>query len=264
MRTTENELSQRANYLKAKLDSLDAKYADLPEGTIYITKSKGKSYYYYRCGTESRYIKKSEKRLIRILIQKEYINRLRSAIVRELAAINAYLAAVPPVFAEDTYDSLEEAARRFAAPELESDRQLLLRWAESDAEAMKANASLSTDYETNKGEHVRSKSEYMIANMLFKNAIPYIYEKPLRLSDGKTVYPDFTILDVRNRRELILEHLGMMDDKEYLDKNLKKLKEYSFSGYHVGDRLLITMESRAQPLNIKAVEMMVLHALKKW
>ncbi|MBR7062559.1 MAG: hypothetical protein IKI42_05940 [Clostridia bacterium] len=261
MRTIECELTQRASCLRSKLDVINTKYANLPEGSIYLTKSKGKTYYYYRCSAGSRYIKKSEKGLIRLLLQKAYINMLRSAIMRELAAINSYLAAIPPVLAEDTFDLLEEDARQFVSPELESEHQLLLRWVESDAEAMKVNASLTTDYETNKGEHVRSKSEYMLANMLFKNEIPYIYEKPLRLSDGKTVYPDFTILDVRNRRELILEHLGMMDDAEYLDKNLKKLKEYSFSGYHLGDRLLITMESRAQPLNIKAAELMVLRAL---
>ena len=261
MSIIEKKLTGRANYLNTEIKRLDAKYADLPEGTVYKTQIKGKYYYYYRCGSKSRYIKKSEAKLVRLLMQKKYISMLRQAIMKELSAIGQYLTALPLIRAEEVYESLEEDVRQTVKPEFESDKLLLSRWAEREAEALAFNSKMTTDYETNKGENVRSKSEYMIANMLYKNSIPYIYEKPLTLAGGKTVYPDFTILDIRRRREIILEHLGMMDDPAYLDKNLKKLKEYSNSGYTLGDRLLITMESRTEQLNIKAAEQMVLRAL---
>ncbi|MBP5730304.1 MAG: hypothetical protein J6X19_03780, partial [Clostridia bacterium] len=106
----------------------------------------------------------------------------------------------------------------------------------------------------------RSKSERIIANMLDKNGILYKYEKPLSLR-GFTVYPDFTILDIRNRREIYLEHLGMMDNDKYLDNAILKLNRYSRAGYQLGDRLLVTMESSIRPLNIHAAEKMVLQAL---
>lgn len=48
-------------------------------------------------------------------------------------------------------------------------------------------------YETDNKERVRSKSELNIANALYKYGIPYKYECPLRLSNGKVIYPDFTI-----------------------------------------------------------------------
>ncbi len=261
MSTIEKKLTERAKYLNAEIKRLDTKYADMLEGTVYKTQINGKNYYYYRCGSSSRYIKKSETNLVRLLMQKKYISMLRQAIMKELSAIGQYLTALPLIRAEEVYESLEEDSRQIVEPELESDKLLLSRWAEKEAEALSYNSKISTDYETNKGENVRSKSEYMIANMLYKNSIPYIYEKPLTLSGSKTVYPDFTILDIRRRREIILEHLGMMDDQTYLDKNLKKLKEYSNSGYILGDSLLITMESRTEQLNIKAAEKIVLRAL---
>jgi hypothetical protein len=40
---------------------------------------------------------------------------------------------------------------------------------------------------------VRSKSEVIIANMLFERDIPFIYEMALYAQDGTMVLPDFTI-----------------------------------------------------------------------
>src|SRR5690348_14549875 len=40
---------------------------------------------------------------------------------------------------------------------------------------------------------VRSKSEVIIANMLFDREIPFEYEKPLYAKDGSFYLPDFTI-----------------------------------------------------------------------
>ena len=40
---------------------------------------------------------------------------------------------------------------------------------------------------------VRSKSEVIIANILFDRGIPFTYEKPLFASDGTFLLSDFTI-----------------------------------------------------------------------
>ena len=73
--------------------------------------------------------------------------------------------------------------------------------------------------------------------------------------------PDFTILDVRRRREIILEHLGKMGDSDYADGAVFKINIFARAGYFVGDRLLISMETANKPLDIQATEKMVLHAL---
>ena len=54
---------------------------------------------------------------------------------------------------------------------------------------------------TNNGEIVRSKSEKIIADLLFMLGIPYVYECPLD-TPGGTIYPDFTILDISTRDAL--------------------------------------------------------------
>lgn len=76
---------------------------------------------------------------------------------------------------------------------------------------------------TEKGETVRSKSEKIIADKLFLLGIPYRYEYPLEMKGNIIVYPDFTILRMPERTEVYLEHLGKMDDRDYVDSVMFKL-----------------------------------------
>ena len=50
---------------------------------------------------------------------------------------------------------------------------------------------------------MRSKSEVIISNALREYNIPYLYEKPVTLGKEVTVYPDFTILKLKERREIM-------------------------------------------------------------
>ena len=71
---------------------------------------------------------------------------------------------------------------------------------------------------------VRSKSEVIIANILFDRGIPFTYEKPLFASDGTFLLPDFTI--AWNGEEYYLEHLGMLDKTDYRNHWEQKQKWY--------------------------------------
>lgn len=52
----------------------------------------------------------------------------------------------------------------------------------------------TTEFFSEKGERMRSKSEVLIANALYKRGIPYKYECPVLLPSGIMKYPDFTVL----------------------------------------------------------------------
>ena len=117
-------------------------------------------------------------------------------------------------------------------------------------------------YVTDKGERVRSKSELNIANMLYKMNIPYKYECPLVLSNGKIFHPDFTLLDIAKRREVYWEHRGMMDDRGYLKNTIQKVKDYRKEGICIGDNLLITEETSYLPLGTNEIVDVIQHFLK--
>ncbi len=99
----------------------------------------------------------------------------------------------------------------------------------------------------------RSKSEAMIATRADGRKLLYRYDAEVILNN-KSVYPDFTFLDLKRRRLIYLEHLGKVDDERYMFRNLKKLEEYAECGIVLGDNLFITYESRNRPLSIKAID----------
>ena len=235
----------------------------MPEGTIHIAKKGSKIYYYQYFGDNSKveYIKQGDVNLIKALFQKQYVLKLKRTAKKELEAIDFCIKHVPKILAEQVFDSLSEERKKYVVPEIENDEMFISRWKAEKYEPLNMLIDPGEiDPEPERFNGFRSKSEFMIANMLEMNNIPFKYEKPLRLNEH-TVYPDFTILDVRNRREIYFEHFGKMDDSEYLDDALAKLTKYNRAGIFQGDRLLVSMETLARPLNIQAVERMVLHAL---
>jgi len=84
-------------------------------------------------------------------------------------------------------------------------------------------------HRTERGEAVRSKSEVIIADKLFRHGLDYSYERPLQGSDGKTRYPDFTIVDDAGKR-YYWEHLGMLGDPDYRRRWEAKLAWYALQG----------------------------------
>ena len=107
---------------------------------------------------------------------------------------------------------------------------------------------------------VNSKSELIIADTLNRLGIPYKYERPLPLLNGEgrlTVYPDFTCLNLRSRQEFIWEHFGMLDDPNYAETTVAKLKNYADNRIFPGTELIISTETPAAPINTREVEKII-------
>lgn len=93
-------------------------------------------------------------------------------------------------------------------------------------------------HETLSGIMVRSKSEVIIANILFERGIKFKYEQLLK-AGGKVFSPDFTIES--NNATYFWEHLGMLDHKDYRRHWDKKKIWYQ---QHFPGQLLTTEESQ--------------------
>lgn len=113
-------------------------------------------------------------------------------------------------------------------------------------------------HETLSGEFVRSKSESMIAMSLQTHHLPFRYECALQLGEVK-VFPDFTILHPVTRKVFYWEHLGMLDVRDYLRKAVSKLELYGENGYYPGNQLIITSESKDEPLTTMSIEKTIQH-----
>ena len=102
-------------------------------------------------------------------------------------------------------------------------------------------------FTTRRGERVRSKSEVFIADMLNSLGINYRYDGGLLL-EGKWYYPDFQFIHPVTHQLITIEHLGMVDDPKYIERNLEKLSVYARNGLVLEENFFITWETHDDPL----------------
>lgn len=117
-------------------------------------------------------------------------------------------------------------------------------------------------YETEQGDFVRSKSEMIIANILYQNRnhVLYKYERPLEIIEkGRTkiIYPDFTILNINTGKMMYWEHAGLLDNSYYASEFVKKINNYIENGLLPGKDIIITFESQMNVLDIGVVKKLV-------
>lgn len=104
-------------------------------------------------------------------------------------------------------------------------------------------------HRTEKGHLVRSKSELVIANMLFQLGIPYEYE---RVCEGTTapgrLRPDFSFVTADGDL-IIWEHLGMLSRPDYKRGWDWKREWYTRNGFVEGKTLFISTEDAQNGLD---------------
>ena len=141
-------------------------------------------------------------------------------------------------------------------PVFVSDEDFTANWKASEYTSLGFTPDCAEFY-TDNGERVRSKSEIIIANKLYRYNIPYRYEYPLQLQSGIITHPDFTCLNVKTRQEYIWEHFGIMDNAEYACNAIKKISDYANSGYVLGRNFIATFETANTPINANCIDSLI-------
>lgn len=235
-----------------------------PDGTLRLCRYGDKVQYYHRTDakdTNGVYLKEKDVKLVAKLAQKDYDRKALKAIEKELCAISRYKASYPHTCVENIYEHLHKDRKKLVMPVYESDEEFISNWEQVTYQGKEFYEDTPLLY-TEKNERVRSKSEVMIADMLHREKIPYRYEYPVLLQGLGTIYPDFTVLDIRRRKTMLWEHLGMMDDPDYAELALQKIAAYEQNGIFPGEDLILTYETRRFPLNSKTIQTQISHYLK--
>jgi ATP-dependent DNA helicase RecQ len=94
-------------------------------------------------------------------------------------------------------------------------------------------------HKTENGIWVRSKSEVIIANILYRSGIEFQYEEKLYYNASQWIEPDFTIR--HNGKTWFWEHLGLLGDEQY-NENWQEKKQI-FKDLGVFDCVITTTES---------------------
>ena len=247
-------LLQRRNELETIILETKKRLAKMPEGTVRIIKHhKGYQFYHRMSGADTSgvYLPVSERQKAVDLIQKNYDKQILKAAEKQSMTISRFLHVYNPNVLKEIYSSLSEPRKKYVHPVDISDEKYMQNWLQFEY-SRKPFSEGTPEHYTSNGERVRSKSEVMIADALKNAGIPYRYECPLELGP-QTIYPDFTILRMEDRKEIYWEHLGMMDDPEYCSHAMQRLRLYEMNRIYIGDELIITMETSRLPLNLALI-----------
>ena len=220
------------------------------------TCKKGRNYQFYVEKNKKRtYIGKKNIQVAEKIAQRDYFKKLLPLLLQNTKTIKQFIAQYNPKQLEQCFLSLSQARKQLVRPFFIDDQTFLNQWESQIFEHKKDQPDGSL--RTLKNESVRSKSEVIIANLLYNKNVPYHYEYPVKLKNGLTVYPDFLCLNKRTRREIYWEHCGRMDNPEYSSHMIRKLSEYSKKGIIPGQNLILTFESATTPLETKHVERLI-------
>lgn len=244
------------NMQKLILKKLSDELKSLPEGSLIGRKVRGKDcYYHYKPsktpGVKARetYLGKKDKELIAALCRRRFIEDSIPVIQEIINCKKLYFETCPEYNPTQIYQSLPKAYRgldyncEFGIAE---NKQVSI-WMNEDYDRNELYRE-NLIHTTQNGLRVRSKSESIIASLLETYDIPFRYEATLIL-DGSHYYPDFTILNPQDDRIVYWEHFGMVDNEKYAEKMNKKMGNYIKHGILQGDNLIVTMETKDNPIN---------------
>lgn len=244
-------------------------WKEFPEGHLRISNNGNKIQYYLRKDSggskiskekkqqekdkRGTYIRKNQMRFICDLAQKDYNNKIRIPVQKQLKQVEKLLQNYEPNELENIYKNMKWYRKELINPIILSDEMYAEKWINEEYKR-KEMKEIQAEILTENGEKVRSKSEKIIADKLKLMGIPYKYECPIYLKDGVCIYPDFTVLNKKKRKIYYWEHCGMMDDSQYCENTLRRIRQYERNGILIGDKLILSSETKKLPLNVKIIE----------
>ena len=262
----ENRISELEQALKTK--KLSVKNA--PTGLIRIVQKNGKLQFYKReseTDKQGKYLPRAEDKLAQAIIQKEYNQKTLPALEAEISCLKNFLTEYKSKTSDSVYENLPSTRQQVVTPLTLTDEQYTDAWLKVEYRHKKLPDDAQPFF-TENNEHVRSKSEVIIANALKAAGIPYRYEFPLLMDknadnpdfpdyDFCKLHPDFYCLNLRTRQEFAWEHFGMMDDPDYATRATEKLQLYAENGFFPGKNLIITMETTQNQLSSKILKKII-------
>lgn len=256
--------------LEKMMKKIDDFLIHAPEGCLKWQNRKKKTYYYHQYMGKTdkstrkwnrKYISNENISIAKELAKKHYYITLKKIIQKRLKALNTLIKDYPAEEIDAIYDKLCDERKILVEPIETTIKEKVKKWL---GEVYEKNTSFPENlrYETEQGDIVRSKSEVIIANILYQHRedILYKYEKPLEIIENgrkKTIYPDFTIMNIHTGKVIYWEHAGLMDDAFYANEFVRKMNIYITNGLMPGKDVILTFETQGNALDIGVMKKLV-------
>ena len=260
-KTIMNALKKRSDYLDKMITFQKKSLENVPEGSLRIKSPHGYVQYYFKNEKDKeaqlvKYIPADQNDFAMALAQKAYDEDVLKAAVQEKVFLEKMIRKFPEPMPENVYAELSDARKQLVKPIIETDEAFVERWLAAPYEKNTRKKS-RPEIMSESGDTRDSKSEMLISNLLDKRRKYYLPQFPINLKGFGKVYADFKVLNLRTRKEYIWEHLGMLDNPNYLKHNIAKINAYILNGYIPGKNLILTFEAEDSPLNLKVADRLI-------
>lgn len=258
------EIREWLDVIKAEHGRLQRTLKKHVEGRIReATDRNGFSRFYIVSGEDpnGKYARKENLDEIEAIAQRDYNKKVLAAIEANIKTLEAFLSKFCGGDIAEAYTKLKPGRKSMVQPIAVTDEDYATAWLSHPYKAKGFEPGIAEIFSAS-GLRVRSKSEAIIADILADAGVPFRYEFPVNVRGMGTVHPDFYCINPRTRKEFIWEHFGMMSDCDYAENAIGKISLYAKAGWTLGNNLLATFESTAQPLNSKVVKNTLLQFLE--
>ena len=250
MSTLTNMVNQEITRLKMLVSQKEISLTGSQAGRLRISVSNDRPRYYYTDSKNlERYLSvKKDRDLIRKAAQTDYDHAVLPVLKKKLALLECLQELLMNNTEECVYASLHPNRKEFVKPTIELPESRLQKWLALRYTPKEFAENIPVIISEN-GIRVRSKSEKIIADKLYRLGIPFKYEYPVTLKGYGPIHPDFYIFNRRTCRTYFYEHFGKMDDPGYSSDTVKKINAYILNGYYPGNSLIFTCETKNAPIS---------------
>jgi len=238
---------------------------DAPAGHLISRKNVNGKYSYSLSGIKDsnkneRYISKSDRTVAERVALKEYAEKRILDARSEKFALDRYIASLRKDKRADRYLLKHPGAAELVLPQLPGKQDFIQAWIEADYRKSTIYPDKLIYPMVIPGLLVRSKAEGDIISRLVHFGVPFRFEEETVIN-SVAIHPDLTCLNVRTLKEVYWEHEGQWDRKEYVSRLGSREELYLSANIIPFKNLIITTETRNQPLDIIWVDTLIQHFL---
>lgn len=270
MENYREQLNEILSFFVKEREKYSIELGECPEGRLGLSKSSRQKEFLWRLDGKRKGIDRKPE-MIRKLARKEFLRKLLNEIDANISVISRAIQDYRDINPKSIIDSMTKAYAELSAEYFFSEEKTASSIFATEDEKMRARLDAHREwaeqpyeknplpfgkYEqwTSRGLHVRSQREQTICEMLYRYELPFRYDQIIHIGNER-VAPDFTFQQYTGE-ELYLEYCGMMDDRDYVMKHLRKRRLYEQAGICEWSNM-IYIYSRGRRFNTQLVDSII-------
>lgn len=251
-----NSIDTELRFYQTVQERMRADLLTFPKGDVFFKLEHGRKRPYTKINGRKKYLGTRNIEYVQRVMQRKEYEKSLYLIGQNIEALHALRSRF--------HDLVHIVPASFALPDKFLSRKERAAIAERWAEVRKVQVlppetfarkgeKTPRKFKTSDGIYVKSRAELFIYEYLKAHGIMFLYERPFH-ANGKTYYPDFTIIRASDGEMILWEHFGMMSLDWYLRNTQEKLYDYSCEGFWPFRNIIATYEFNEDDLDASEIE----------